>query len=92
VTMDSFKEDGKTDYVDERGTQPADDYDLDYEDPRVKQIKRKVDLRLSLILALMYIVNQIDRTNLGNAAVAGMDVDLNLIGNRYTIVRTLPGA
>lgn len=39
------------------------------EDPRVDKIKRKVDLRLSAILALMYIVNQIDRTNLPNAYV-----------------------
>lgn len=27
-----------------------------------------------------------DRTNLGLAAVAGMNDDLNLIGNRYTII------
>lgn len=37
------------------------------EDPRLKRVKRKVDMRLSVILALMYIVNQIDRTNLPNA-------------------------
>lgn len=29
------------------------------EDPRVKKIKRTVDLRLSVMLALMYIVNQV---------------------------------
>lgn len=27
-----------------------------------------------------------DRTNLGLAAVAGMNDDLNLIGNRYTVI------
>ncbi|KAF7197269.1 putative transporter [Pseudocercospora fuligena] len=53
---------------------------------RVKKIKRKVDIRLSVILALMYIVNQIDRTNLPNAVIAGMDTDLNLISNRYSII------
>jgi hypothetical protein len=37
------------------------------EDPRIKAIKWKVDLRLSAILAVMYVVNQIDRTNLPNA-------------------------
>lgn len=41
--------------------------DPDWEDPRVKAIKWKVDVRLSAVLALMYIVNQIDRTNLPNA-------------------------
>lgn len=39
----------------------------EWEDPRVAKIKRRVDIRLSVILALMYIVNQIDRTNLPNA-------------------------
>lgn len=41
--------------------------DPNWDDPRAKKIKRKVDIRLSVILALMYIVNQIDRTNLPNA-------------------------
>ncbi|PPJ60117.1 hypothetical protein CBER1_03121 [Cercospora berteroae] len=60
--------------------------DEGWEDPRVKQIKRKVDIRLSAMLALMYIVNQIDRNNLPNAVIAGMDDDLNLIGNRYQVI------
>ena len=56
------------------------------EDPRVRRIKRLVDFRLSAILALLYCVNQIDRNNLGNAVVAGMKEDLNLIGTRYSII------
>ena len=82
--MSVLKDEGKSEYLDERAVPPAaDDYDLGYEDPRVKRIKRKVDLRLSAILSLMYVVNQIDRTNLPNAMIAGMDKDLNLVvGNR----------
>jgi hypothetical protein len=34
----------------------------------------------------MYAVSLMDRTNLGLAAVAGMNQDLKLTGNRYTIV------
>jgi hypothetical protein len=34
----------------------------------------------------MYAISLMDRTNLGLAAVAGMNSDLNLIGNRYTII------
>ena len=34
----------------------------------------------------MYAVSLMDRTNLGLAAVAGMNQDLELTGNRYTIV------
>jgi len=33
----------------------------------VRRVKRKVDWRLTPVLALMYIINQIDRSNLGNA-------------------------
>lgn len=65
--MDNSKDYEKTEYLDERSPPPNDhavDWELEQENPRLKKIKRKVDLRLSLILALMYIVNQIDRTNL----------------------------
>ena len=40
---------------------------IEVDEERVKKIKWKVDLRLSAVLALMYGVNQIDRSNLGNA-------------------------
>lgn len=56
------------------------------EDPRIKRIKWKVDMRLTSMLALMYCVNMVDRTNLPNAAIAGMKTDLNMTGNRYMIV------
>ncbi|KFY64722.1 hypothetical protein V496_03070 [Pseudogymnoascus sp. VKM F-4515 (FW-2607)] len=51
-----------------------------------KKILRKIDFRLLPILAAMYAISLMDRTNLGLAAVAGMNDDLNLIGNRYTII------
>lgn len=34
----------------------------------------------------MYAISLIDRTNLGLAAIAGMNKDLQLTGDRYTIV------
>ncbi|KAF2100035.1 MFS general substrate transporter [Rhizodiscina lignyota] len=46
---------------------------------------RKVDLRLLPILGALYSIALIDRTNISNARVAGMDEDLELsVGNRYT--------
>jgi hypothetical protein len=41
--------------------------DIGKDSPRVKAIRWRVDLCLSAILALMYIVNQVDRANLPNA-------------------------
>lgn len=65
--MNNTKDYEKAEYLDE-GSPPPNQHDIDWElereNPRLKKIKRKVDLRLSFILALMYIVNQIDRTNL----------------------------
>lgn len=51
-----------------------------------KKIIRKIDLRLVPTLGFMYCVSLMDRTNLGIGVVAGMGVDLKLIGDRYSII------
>lgn len=51
-----------------------------------KKIMRKIDYRLVPTLGFMYCVSLMDRTNLGIAAVAGMAVDLVLIGDRYSVI------
>ncbi|KAF8418451.1 major facilitator superfamily domain-containing protein [Tirmania nivea] len=50
-----------------------------------KEIIRRVDWRLIPILAAMYMVALMDRTNMPNALITGMGVELNFIGNRYSI-------
>ncbi|KAH8680662.1 major facilitator superfamily domain-containing protein [Xylariales sp. PMI_506] len=50
------------------------------------RIRRKVDLRLIPILGLLYSIAGLDRVNLSNARVAGMNTDLGFdVGNRYSI-------
>ncbi|KAL6155002.1 hypothetical protein ACJQWK_01321 [Exserohilum turcicum] len=50
------------------------------------KVLRKVDYRLIPILGLLYSVAGLDRVNLSNARVAGMNEDLGFdIGNRYSI-------
>ena len=51
-----------------------------------RKIVRKIDYRLVPTLGFMYCVSLMDRTNTGIAVVAGMGVDLLLIGNRYSIM------
>jgi len=51
-----------------------------------KKIIRRIDRRLVLTLGFLYCVSLMDRTNLGIASVAGMGVDLVLIGERYNII------
>lgn len=57
------------------------------------QTMRKVDLRLTLTLGVIYCFNLLDRTNISLATVAGMKKDLHLdIGTRYSVmvlVRTI---
>ncbi|CAZ81943.1 unnamed protein product [Tuber melanosporum] len=51
-----------------------------------RKIIRKVDIRLIPMLAAIYSVAMVDRTNMSNAAIAGMMKDLKLyIGDRYSI-------
>lgn len=42
---------------------------IEYDDAAVKRIKRKIDVRLCVVVAIMYTVCQIDRVNLPNAFV-----------------------
>ncbi|KAI9923943.1 hypothetical protein ASPWEDRAFT_50323 [Aspergillus wentii DTO 134E9] len=54
-----------------------------------KSIVRKLDFRLLPVLSLMYFFNSLDRSNLGNAKTDGLDDDLNLRGNQYSIILAL---
>lgn len=50
------------------------------------KVIQKVDYRLIPILGILYSVSGIDRVNLSNARVAGMNEDLRFdIGDRYSI-------
>ncbi|KAL4800795.1 major facilitator superfamily domain-containing protein [Aspergillus venezuelensis] len=50
-----------------------------------KKLVRKIDLYLLPCIWIMYLLSYMDRTNIGNAKVAGMETDLDLDSNRYSI-------
>ncbi|KAL7271016.1 hypothetical protein RUND412_006253 [Rhizina undulata] len=54
-----------------------------------KKLLRKIDLYLMPILWIMYILNYIDRTNIGNAKISGMDSDLHLSDQDYAWVLSI---
>ncbi|OJJ60229.1 hypothetical protein ASPSYDRAFT_78444 [Aspergillus sydowii CBS 593.65] len=62
---------------------------LQYDDAVVKRIKRKIDVRLCVVVAIMYTVCQIDRVNLPNAVVAGMGAEIDLTGTNYSTIVAL---
>lgn len=51
-----------------------------------KALLRRIDLHIVAWLAVLYALSLLDRTNIGSAKVAGMEKDLELTGNRYSIV------
>ncbi|OAL31306.1 hypothetical protein AYO20_08216 [Fonsecaea nubica] len=65
--------------------------DLEYVEgtPEEKKLLRKIDVRLIPILWAMYIFNYLDRTNIGNAKVGGMEKDLSLSSSDYSLVLSI---
>ena len=50
-----------------------------------RRLLRRLDFRVLPILWLLYLVSFIDRSNIGNAKIQGMDQELQLKGQRYNI-------
>ncbi|KAL2814878.1 major facilitator superfamily domain-containing protein [Aspergillus cavernicola] len=50
-----------------------------------KRLVRNIDFFLLPTIWLMYLLSYMDRTNIGNARVAGMEEDLDLDSQRYSI-------
>lgn len=48
-----------------------------------RRLNRKVDIRLIPMLALLYLISNLDRANIGNAKIEGMEADLGLTGVQY---------
>ncbi|KAJ1725515.1 hypothetical protein LPJ53_000330 [Coemansia erecta] len=59
---------------------------LEYESRRdaiARRLRLKLDLRLVPYLALLYLFNSLDRSNIGNARLAGLEADTHLEGNDF---------
>ncbi|KAJ5489435.1 hypothetical protein N7539_004325 [Penicillium diatomitis] len=54
-----------------------------------KRVLRKLDLHVPTLMAFFYLLAFLDRSNIGNAKIAGMAEDLNLTGNRYSWLLTI---
>ena len=50
---------------------------------------RKLDWHLMPLIFVLYSLSVLDRSNLGNAKIAGMQKDINLTGNRYAWLGTI---
>lgn len=52
-----------------------------------RKIIHRVDRRLITVAGIIYMNSLMDRSNLPNAGIAGMNLDLNMIGMRYVGLR-----
>ena len=50
-----------------------------------KSLVRKIDMHLMPTLWLMFFWSYIDRTNIGNAKIGGMEEDLHLTSGQYSL-------
>lgn len=58
-------------------------------DPKEAKLLFKIDCFVLTFVCLNYWVNYLDRSNLANAYVSGMQEDLNMVGDEYNIINTV---
>ncbi|KAJ5983728.1 MFS transporter [Penicillium waksmanii] len=51
----------------------------EYDGSKGKKVIRKIDAHLLPVLAFLYLCSHVDRNNLGNAKIEGMNTDLGLL-------------
>lgn len=61
----------------------------DFSDINEKALLWKVDLHLLPLFSILYLLSFLDRGNIGNAKIEGLDTDLNLKGNQYNLCLTI---
>jgi len=62
---------------------------FEYTDDEVKKVIRKIDWHVMPLCLILYTFSVLDRSNLGNAKLAGMQEDIDLTGNRYEWLGTM---
>ncbi|TFK39914.1 major facilitator superfamily domain-containing protein [Crucibulum laeve] len=79
-TSDAEK-DSSVDYV-EAG-------ELDFQSSLEKAVLTKMDIRILPLVTLLYLLAYLDRSNIGNARVAGMQKELHMSNAQYSIALTV---
>lgn len=54
-----------------------------------RRVIRKMDMRIVPLVTALYVLAFLDRSNIGNARIAGMTPDLHLVGNDYQWLLTI---
>ncbi|KAI1388760.1 MFS general substrate transporter [Hypoxylon trugodes] len=67
----------------EADSNPQDASLTSYTPEQEARVVSKLDWNLMTLFFVLYMLAYLDRGNIGNAKIAGMDKDLNLVGNKY---------
>lgn len=59
--------------------------DMGFDETATKRLVRKIDVVLLPFLALLYLLSFLDRTNIGNARLAGLEKSLGMTGLDYNV-------
>lgn len=64
--------------------------DLGFDEKLTKKLVRKIDVYLVPFLSLLYLLSYLDRTNIGNARLGGLEEDLGMSGLDYNVSEVDP--
>ncbi|KAL4903571.1 hypothetical protein BDW74DRAFT_185971 [Aspergillus multicolor] len=62
---------------------------LSYTPEQEGKIRREIDLYLLPVLAALYLMSYLDRSNMGNAAIIGLKEDLHLTSTQYNLCNSI---
>ncbi|KIY03882.1 uncharacterized protein Z520_00573 [Fonsecaea multimorphosa CBS 102226] len=79
---DAREDEGNEGYVKRRLRRTA-THSKDYTDEEEAAVVRKLDRRLVVFLGFLYLLSFLDRSNIGNARIAGLETDLALSSAQY---------
>lgn len=65
------------------------DFYENYSPEQRKRTMRKIDLRLTPMLATLYLMSHLDRSNIGNTRIEGIEADLGMDGVQWNIILSL---
>ncbi|KAK6953109.1 hypothetical protein Daesc_005409 [Daldinia eschscholtzii] len=86
MDRDQEKADFEVNQIEGEKTQSPNLVDDDVSEEEGKKIIWRVDRRLVTLVGVLYCISLMDRTNLSAAAIAGMNEELHLVGERYSVV------
>ena len=83
------KNEGGASFHEVAGDPEYDGITRQFDDGETRKLLRKVDFRVLPLLSFLYLLAFLDRSNLGNARVAGLEDDLALVGNQFSLAATV---